>query len=167
MQPGQSETPLTQELTRQPSEAREIERQRAIARARNVFAKLMLVAREDADALSSTRDGHIPLLRVGRAFAHPSILARGPRGPLIVERTDGDALHVALLFHTDRSTLPYRVGFPIFVSNVVHATLSHSPPSPAPIPYAPTSPRSPCARARMRPRSLTSPFTARARACSK
>ena len=54
------------------------------------------------------------------------ILAQGPRGPLIVERTDGDALLIALLFHTDRSTLPYRVGFPIFVSNVVQAALKQS-----------------------------------------
>jgi hypothetical protein len=54
------------------------------------------------------------------------ILAQGPRGPLIVERTDGDALLIALLFYTDRSTLPYRVGFPIFVSNVVQAALKQS-----------------------------------------
>ena len=54
------------------------------------------------------------------------ILAQGPRGPLIVERTDGDALLIALLFHTDRSALPYRVGFPIFVSNVVQAALKQS-----------------------------------------
>ena len=54
------------------------------------------------------------------------ILAQSLRGPLIVERTDGDALLIALLFHTDRSTLPYRVGFPIFVSNVVQAALKQS-----------------------------------------
>jgi hypothetical protein len=54
------------------------------------------------------------------------IVAHGPRGPLLLERTEGDALRVALLFHTDRSTLPYRVGFPIFVSNVVQAALQQS-----------------------------------------
>ena len=54
------------------------------------------------------------------------ILAHGPRGPLIVERTEGDALRIALLFHTDRSTLPYRVGFPIFVSNVVQTAMKQS-----------------------------------------
>ena len=62
------------------------------------------------------------------AFANLAyeILAQGPRGPLIVERIDDDALLIALLFHTDRSTLPYRVGFPIFVSNVVQAALKQS-----------------------------------------
>jgi hypothetical protein len=54
------------------------------------------------------------------------ILAHGPRGPLLVERTEGDLLRIALLFHTDRSTLPYRVGFPIFVSNIVQAALKQS-----------------------------------------
>ena len=81
------------------------------------------------------RDGlNAPFLRRRRhaakddAFANLGyeILAQGPRGPLIVERTDGDALLIALLFHTDRSTLPYRVGFPIFVSNVVQAALKQS-----------------------------------------
>lgn len=51
------------------------------------------------------------------------ILAQGPRGPLIVARTDGETQRVHLLFHTDRSTLPYRVAFPIFISNLVNATL--------------------------------------------
>jgi hypothetical protein len=32
-------------------------------------------------------------------------------------------LRVHLLFHTDRSTLPYRVGFPVFISNLVNAAL--------------------------------------------
>jgi hypothetical protein len=54
------------------------------------------------------------------------ILAHGPRGPLLVERIEGDARRIALLPHTDRSTLPYRVGFPIFVSNVVQAALQQS-----------------------------------------
>ncbi len=51
------------------------------------------------------------------------ILAHGPHGPLIVSRTDGETLRVHILFHTDRSTLPYRVAFPIFISNLVNATL--------------------------------------------
>jgi hypothetical protein len=54
------------------------------------------------------------------------ILAQGPRGPLIVERPEGEIQQIALLFHTDRSTLPYRVGFPIFVSNIVQAALKQS-----------------------------------------
>ncbi len=51
------------------------------------------------------------------------ILAHGPHGPLIVSRAEGENLRVHLLFHTDRSTLPYRVAFPIFISNLVNATL--------------------------------------------
>jgi hypothetical protein len=54
------------------------------------------------------------------------ILARGPRGPLILARADDATLHVNLLFHTDRSTLPYRVGFPVFVSNLVQTTLQRT-----------------------------------------
>ncbi len=49
------------------------------------------------------------------------ILAQGERGPLIVERRAGDTLELALLFHPDRTTLPYRVGFPILIANLVQA----------------------------------------------
>ena len=51
------------------------------------------------------------------------VLAHGPRGPLMLARLDGENLRVHLLFHTDRSTLPYRVAFPIFISNLVGAAL--------------------------------------------
>ena len=54
------------------------------------------------------------------------VLAQGDRGPLILERREGDTLDVHLLFHTDRSTLPYRVGFPIFISNLVQITLTQA-----------------------------------------
>ena len=37
------------------------------------------------------------------------VLAHGPQGPLMLDRQDGDNLREHLLFHTDRSTLPYRV----------------------------------------------------------
>lgn len=47
------------------------------------------------------------------------ILAQGAQGPLIVEKSTTSSLEIHLLFHTDRSSLPYRVGFPILVSNVV------------------------------------------------
>ncbi len=57
-----------------------------------------------------------PLAKLGY-----EILAQGERGPLVVERRRSETLEVAVLFHTDRSTLPYRVGFPIFVSNLVQA----------------------------------------------
>lgn len=50
------------------------------------------------------------------------ILVHGPGGPLALLRDEsatngGMGLH--LLFHPDRSTLPFRVAFPIFVSNLV------------------------------------------------
>ena len=51
------------------------------------------------------------------------IVAHGPHGPLIVARADSETQRVHLLFHTDRSTLPYRVAFPIFISNLVNSTL--------------------------------------------
>ncbi len=54
------------------------------------------------------------------------ILARGAHGPLILARSSDEALRVNLLFHTDRSTLPYRVGFPVFVANLVQTTLQRT-----------------------------------------
>jgi hypothetical protein len=51
------------------------------------------------------------------------ILAQGPHGPLILTRADdangGGKTLVHFLFHPDRSTLPYRVAFPILASNLV------------------------------------------------
>lgn len=49
------------------------------------------------------------------------VLIHGEHGPLLVRKQDADALRFALLFDSDRSTLPYRVGFPIFVANIVQA----------------------------------------------
>ena len=54
------------------------------------------------------------------------ILAQGSRGPLILQKREGDVLRVNLLFHTDRSTLPWRVGFPVFVSNLVQTALQQA-----------------------------------------
>jgi hypothetical protein len=54
------------------------------------------------------------------------VLIHGQRGPLLVRQKDSDALRLDLLFHTDRSTLPFRVGFPIFVANVVQAALEQA-----------------------------------------
>lgn len=47
------------------------------------------------------------------------VIVQGERGPLLLEKRAGESVQFHLLFHTDRSTLPYRVGFPIFVSNLV------------------------------------------------
>lgn len=54
------------------------------------------------------------------------VLIHGEHGPLMVRKHDADSLWYALLFNTDRSTLPYRVGFPIFVANVVQAALEQA-----------------------------------------
>ena len=53
-------------------------------------------------------------------------LADGPHGPVILEKRDGDILRVHLLFQPERSTLPYRVGFPVLVSNLVQIALKQA-----------------------------------------
>ncbi len=47
------------------------------------------------------------------------ILAWGQRGPLLLKRRDGMRVTYFFLFHTDKSTLPYRLAFPITVANLV------------------------------------------------
>ncbi len=54
------------------------------------------------------------------------VLVHGQHGPLMVERRTDDGLTVAVLFHTDHSTLPYRVGFPVFVANVAQAAMEQA-----------------------------------------
>ncbi|MFO8009132.1 MAG: hypothetical protein R6V05_15515, partial [Candidatus Brocadiia bacterium] len=53
-------------------------------------------------------------------------LIHGRAGPLLMRRQDGERVTYHFLFHTDRSTLPYRVGFPIVVSNLVQLALEHA-----------------------------------------
>ena len=54
------------------------------------------------------------------------VLIHGEHGPLLVRKQDSDGIRFALLFNTDRSTLPSRVGFPIFVANMVQAALEQA-----------------------------------------
>ncbi|MCB9872297.1 MAG: VWA domain-containing protein [Planctomycetes bacterium] len=54
------------------------------------------------------------------------ILAQGSSGPLIVAKEDGGLLHYHLLFDPLRSTLPYRVGFPILCRNLVDQALQRA-----------------------------------------
>lgn len=54
------------------------------------------------------------------------VLVHGQHGPLMVERRTDEGLTVGLLFHTDHSTLPYRVGFPVFVANIAQAALEQA-----------------------------------------
>ncbi|HVJ84049.1 MAG TPA: BatA and WFA domain-containing protein [Caulifigura sp.] len=53
-------------------------------------------------------------------------LAFTKRGPLILQKREGAKLKLYLLVHTDRSTLPYRVGFPVMVSNLANIALQQS-----------------------------------------
>lgn len=53
-------------------------------------------------------------------------LVFGSQGPLMLRKRDGPRLYYYLLFHTDRSTLPYRVGFPIMVQNAVNIALQQA-----------------------------------------
>ncbi|MDZ4684980.1 MAG: BatA and WFA domain-containing protein [Planctomycetaceae bacterium] len=54
------------------------------------------------------------------------ILAQGARGPLILEKPSETGVDYFLLFHSDRSSLPYRVGFPILVANCVQIAMDRS-----------------------------------------
>jgi len=54
------------------------------------------------------------------------VLVHGQHGPLMVERRTDEGLTVGLLFHTDHSTLPYRVGFPVFVANIAQAAMEQA-----------------------------------------
>ncbi|HEX6985774.1 MAG TPA: BatA and WFA domain-containing protein [Planctomycetaceae bacterium] len=51
------------------------------------------------------------------------VLAFGRSGPLLLKKSTPKRIEYFFLFHTDRSTLPYRIGFPILVSNLVQETL--------------------------------------------
>ena len=55
-----------------------------------------------------------------------AILAESQRGPLVLEKRRGQEVLYHLLFHSDRSTLPYRVGFPILVSNLVQLAMNQA-----------------------------------------
>lgn len=50
------------------------------------------------------------------------ILIYAKDGPLLLKRNWGGRLEYNLLFHPDRSTLPFRIGFPILIKNLVELT---------------------------------------------
>ncbi len=54
------------------------------------------------------------------------VLAHGKTGPLILVRDREGFLDYYLLFHPDRSTLPYRVGFPVLVNNLIEVALERA-----------------------------------------
>ncbi|MEQ9406424.1 MAG: BatA and WFA domain-containing protein [Fuerstiella sp.] len=54
------------------------------------------------------------------------VLVHGAEGPLLLQRRRGLETDFYFLFHTDRSTLPYRIAFPILVSNVIESALQRA-----------------------------------------
>lgn len=54
------------------------------------------------------------------------ILAHATKGPLILQKNRDGKQSVWLLFHTDHSTLQYRVAFPILVSNLVQMAMQQA-----------------------------------------
>lgn len=54
------------------------------------------------------------------------VLAEGNAGPLLLQKREGLKTTWWFTFHTDRSTLPYRVGFPILAANAVSSSLKQA-----------------------------------------
>ena len=54
------------------------------------------------------------------------VLVHGDRGPLLLQRARGVGMDYHLLFHSDQSTLPFRLGFPVLAGNVIALTLRAS-----------------------------------------
>ncbi len=54
------------------------------------------------------------------------VLVHGAEGPLMLQRRRGLETEYYFLFHTDRSTLPYRVAFPILVTNVIESAMQRA-----------------------------------------
>jgi VWA domain-containing protein/aerotolerance regulator-like protein len=48
------------------------------------------------------------------------VLVHGHEGPLLLENRERNQVHYHLLFPLDRSTLPYRVSFPVLLTNLVN-----------------------------------------------
>ena len=54
------------------------------------------------------------------------ILVHAEEGPLMLQRRRGLETEYYFLFHTERSTLPYRLAFPILVRNVIESALQQA-----------------------------------------
>jgi hypothetical protein len=54
------------------------------------------------------------------------VLMDGKAGPLLLQKREGLQTTWYFTFHTDRSTLPYRVGFPILAANAIDAAMKQS-----------------------------------------
>lgn len=54
------------------------------------------------------------------------VLVHGRNGPLLLQKREGDRVSYHMLFHSDRSTLPYRVGFPILLQNLTRIAMTRA-----------------------------------------
>jgi hypothetical protein len=52
-----------------------------------------------------------------------STLITGRNGPLLIRKSVNGKTWLHFLFHTDQSTLPYRVGFPVMIANTIQMAL--------------------------------------------
>jgi hypothetical protein len=81
--------------------------------------------------LGDVQLGQLPKLAEGRAVKDLEdrgfeVLIDGKSGPLLLQRRQGLQVSFWFLFHTDKSTLPYRVGFPILAANAAEAALKQA-----------------------------------------
>lgn len=81
--------------------------------------------------LADVQIGEQPKLAVGAAAKDLEergyeVLIDGNAGPLMLQRRQGLSVSYWFTFHTDRSTLPYRVGFPIIAANAIEAALKQA-----------------------------------------
>ncbi len=81
--------------------------------------------------LSDVQIGQQPRLAAGAATKDLEelgyeVLIDGNAGPLMLQRREGLSVSYWFTFHTDRSTLPYRVGFPILAANAVESALKQA-----------------------------------------
>ena len=54
------------------------------------------------------------------------VLIDGRSGPLLLQKRMGPKQTFHLLFHSDKSTLPYRVGFPVLVANLANVAFTQA-----------------------------------------
>ncbi len=81
--------------------------------------------------LADVQVGQQPALAVGASAKDLEergyeVLIDGNAGPLLLQRREGLRVSYWFTFHTDKSTLPYRVGFPIVVANTVESALKQA-----------------------------------------
>lgn len=81
--------------------------------------------------LADVQIGEQPKLAAGAATKDLEergyeVLIDGNAGPLMLQRREGLSVSYWFTFHTDRSTLPYRVGFPILTANAIESALKRA-----------------------------------------